>query len=311
MLGVEKHLNPFEFGPIAKTVSQLNLWIASTYPLQYIKWQVVFMITCATVVLSTSHFFDGSEYAKRIPAFMDYLQIIAGFVFSQFLTKTLYGYTSGIEAYLQFLQRLEHLSRMLAVTRDPRIERTLQGMRALADHAFRPFPSRESLSNLPPEIVGEATTPIQWLLNSQAYIVHCMSDGKRGILAPIASDTLRDIAADVQALERSQMISGPQIMNNHMTYFLILWFGIGIPITMWISLGIGSTIMFYPMVMYALFGPWIARDWLMDAWDPNRPQPESEHEQWPDEFHTRICRGFRLGAIHSQTLNVGAPVEKI
>lgn len=294
MLGIDKldTVDPMAYGPISQIVGQLNMWIASTYPLQYVKWQVIFMGVCTAVVLIISHFYESAAAARQVVVFMDFLQIVAGFVYSHFLTRTLSGYTAGIDFYLQFLQRLEHLARILAVTRDQRIVRALQTMRAFGDHAFRPFPSKEPIHNLPPEIVGINPTPIEGMLNAHAHIVHCLSQGKRAVLAPIASDTLHEIANDIHSLERSQMIREPSNMSNHLTYFLILWFGVGVPITMWVSLGTLVTIILYPTVMYALFGVWVARKWLMNVWDPDRPQPESEHEDWPADFKIRINRAF-------------------
>lgn len=265
---------------------------------------VGYFITTSIVVFILETFFPGLKEDPQFPNLLSEVSILAGFSYFIYLNENLKGYEEPIVAYFRFLQKIQRIARMAAATGVDETRPLLKYLVFLADESMRPGGSvlnedeievpeqcrtMESKYKMQAAQIGKPNEPTA----VQRYYI-CSEETMKALVANDAKlsdrivDAMHSAVIDIEGVDRARNIVAPIVMPVYITFFVILWFFIWTPATMWARVGVIHTLWFFPLVLIILTSPAIYRMWLGSPWTKMRPWKESQHEKWPGEFSRSI-----------------------
>lgn len=278
---------PLGVNPIEYLSSYLENVMTTSHPFVFAAFNFMFFLLAVVVTTVMETMFPHLAGDLSILGLLAAIEPLAGFVYFKFLATSEHGYIEPVQNYLTYLQTIEKIAMRCAAES---IERIYPFLLMCVDFDFmrgEPIPEQFLLMQpldpqpeLKAEIenmsIGDATRHtfcrMQHVFKEDGY-----GQGAVGALFDY-----------VQLWEASQMITPPQVVSSQNTTFMVIWFGVWVPITIWVQLGTVLTLTVFPIIGYALFGVAIQRYWLGSVWDSCRSYRESKHEEWPRVFKRSI-----------------------
>jgi len=262
--------DPLQAPAVSSVVEYFNTVLQTTFPITVAAFQLFFMVDAVVVLGFMEHFFPEKADDPLFPSTMRPIEFLVLSVYTIFLQTQISGYAEPVEKYFAMLQNVHSLAPLLL----PHGINGSDKLCLMVDYveqinrpgAGSPKAARENYQRELESLI----IPSDQLLCQK--IQHNL-------------DTLR-------AIELSQSVTRPNLMQRYIYTFLCLWFGIWFPISMWAILGFSTTIFLFPSFMYVLWGPSIHKFWLGSPWDDDRVFRESSHSHWASEFKERICVYF-------------------
>jgi hypothetical protein len=306
-------VNPLTFSVIEWVVDYLQLALETSHVLLFALFNLLFTAGVTLLLLFMEHFFPEVRDDPKYLGIMDPVNILIGFVFMSFMQQNLTGYADAIRHYRQYLNTVEKLGLFLSPTMNTRIRDLLVYLVAKGDGIHRPTSLN---SRLPPELVIQPNMScVQLKLNqlkTKPDDVACAKIAAQELVLEVhksnlaathdeAVRLLSSIIDKLQDHESRTAIRPPDQINAQNRMLLVLWFGIWLPVRLWIALGFWIPIILYPFFSYFLWGTFIQRIWLDTPWNLSRPFNESEHQYWPMIYKQNIETSFRSANLSKQT----------
>jgi len=223
---------------------------------------------------------------KQTPAFtgaLDPVAFLAAFVFMPFLNETMTGYNTEPTGYRGFLDRLR---RVAMCCRKDYCARAAQALFPLIVHAESFWLHGQRKRAVDGAPFAEASA----VLVGRLKAVFGEDDAAGNAEALNLFDTL-------QAWVSREVVKDPPYMKTHIFLFLFVWFGLWLPVLMWVRLDWQLTLFLFPFISYVLWGTTILRAWLGSPWDPCRPFTDTHHERWADKCREDIIAIARMRTV--------------
>ncbi len=104
----------------------------------------------------------------------------------------------------------------------------------------------------------------------------------------LVSDELRSVEGTIRDIDSATGVAGPTIFRWHIDFILFVWFGVWIPVTLWVTFGFATTLVIYPIIMFVLTGIVIYRSWMGGPFDPMSPIKLNDYDAWKSDSFRRI-----------------------
>lgn len=270
---------------------------------------VAFAVDAAVIAFAMDTFLPELAEDPRFPGSLSDIALLVGYVYFIWLNQNLTGFEAPLKSYWKFLQKIRTTAVIVSSRTSgldaERANSVLRYMVFLGDRLHRPGPTVVQLSEEDQQSMAYINN--DKTLNDMNRFQMCtqliISDDSKNTNgpSPMLSSVLLSAIDDVNAIEAGGMARAPIVMETHIAFFVVLWFGIWLPITMWARFGFFQTIAFYPVIMFILSAIAIYRAWLGSPWSSMRPIRGGEHESWPDLIACEINGLFDNHALCDTT----------
>lgn len=251
---------------------------------------VAFAIDAAVIAFAMDTFLPGLAEDPRFPGSLSDIALLVGYVYFIWLNQNLTGFEAPLKSYWKFLQRIRTTAVIVSSRTSGKEAQqgncVLRYMVLLGDRLHRPGPTVAELTDTDAQKMADINDDktlndmIRFQMCTQLLIAEDSKNANGP--SPMLSSVLLSAIEDVNSIEAGGMVRAPIVMETHIAFFVVLWFGIWLPITMWARFGVFQTIAFYPVIMFILSAIAIYRAWLGSPWSSMRPIRGGEHESWPD-----------------------------
>ena len=218
-----KKWDPLSAPVISSVVNYFNVLLETTWPITTAGFFMFFMLDATIVVAIMEHFFEEKKDDPKFPGIMGPIEFLLMSVYGYFLQHQERGYTGPIEKYFAMLQDVSALLPLLRRVKVPYQTK----LDILLDQLSAVIAINSPDRNIP---VPNA------LVNYEGSIVS-MLDLIEESEHPTLFRTLVQNLYVTRQMERSFAIRSPNIMMEYVYTFLSFWFGIWVPVRLWVALG--------------------------------------------------------------------------
>jgi hypothetical protein len=271
---LHKHDDPTEYGPFIFVKSYFVALLNSTLFLWFSVANMLALVHAGLLLAYMEHFHASSKEDPTLPYLFDSLNMIVAALYYSVMQDTELAGTGEQEVYYALLQEILYV----AIRADKATRDALCYVVVLADHIYRPSGWRIGLDEQMPEGMYLEGTPQERF--DRVYIT-LVKRGKESFL--------EGVKQRLMLRERQVTIQSPTFKTQYGMAVLFLWFGLWMPVRLWMSpLGVFGTLFVYPIIMYVFMAPLLFKWWVGDAWSRTRPWRNVSHEFWPVTFINRI-----------------------
>lgn len=106
----------------------------------------------------------------------------------------------------------------------------------------------------------------------------------KGPRAQLLSGNIQALLQRADAIENSRTVREPIVFEVSVVLFLIFWWLVYTPASMWVQFGTIHTLWTFPLVLSIIAAPGIFRMWIGSPWNSERPLRIAEHDRWPKDY---------------------------
>lgn len=122
--------------------------------------------------------------------------------------------------------------------------------------------------------LGESS-PLRFAHDLRRYLYNEIANMRRADLdmevIHMALRTLKPVWNQLEEIESGRLVEEPAIFALHMKALFVFYFFLWVPVSSWAAIGLGWTVVTYPIVSMAFLGIGVYNAWLGSAFDPSRP----------------------------------------
>lgn len=223
---------------------------------------------------------------------------LVGFMYFIWVNRNMNGSAAGLQAYREFLNKVKGIAIVLSGVRPDDKEEQAQQARQrdllrflvfLVDDMVRPGGSALDEKDFP--LPADYRRRVNLLGGPRAkakrfdLALSCLTENiPAGPAAHLVTDKMNALCQQAEKTETGALVREPIVFEVSVVLFLIFWWLIYTPASMWVQFGTLHTLWAYPLVMAVIAAPGIFRMWVGSPWNPMRPVRIAEHERWPREF---------------------------
>lgn len=269
-----QHEDPTEFLPFFFVKTYFMTSLNTTLLLWFTVVNILSFVHAALLLSFMEYFHSGDKDDPTLPYLFDSLNMVIGVLYYAVLSETDLTGSSEIDTFLAILQEIHNI----ALKTDTKTRELLVYVIVIVDHVFRPERWRIGLDELVPDGLPKRGTPYERL---DHVILYLSKDSRESIV--------EGVRQRVAYHERQKTIKSPTFKTRYGMAVLSLWFGLWIPIRLWMSpLGFWGTLVIYPVIIYVFSAPLLYKTWVGTAWSYTRPWRNVPHEFWPVQYINRI-----------------------
>lgn len=160
----------------------------------------------------------------------------------------------------------------------PADDRTLQ----MPDSTVGGFKQGSGVPEITREYAGNVNQMLRVLLCSILVNISALQrlDELNTGRANIITDAYVQLSGQVRDIEVATFSYNPRIFKQHLMFIMFIFLAVWMPFSMWLTVGWKLTVIFYPMLMFLLSGPFLYRAFLGESFDPqNRSSAVNHHDQ--------------------------------
>jgi hypothetical protein len=279
----------------------INRTLTTSYLITFAKFNVFFLGYALLVTTVLENFFPELKDDPFFTSYLDPIAWLAGFIYMAFLNETMQGFNTEVKIYLSYLQRVERIMMRCCQENCATIFPVLSVLIDQGDFLrgeqlpayFEQFVAADPTRDIKLKIVGQPFGEATRYLVSQLKVMFS-SD-------PVGDSEANQLFEIIQGWEARVMIKEPTFMKAQNVVFLVVWFGVWLPVTLWARIGGGPTVFLFAFISYVLWGTAIQRNWMGSAWCPDRPFKGSDHENWPEKFKSSLVSIMKQRETLSRT----------
>lgn len=306
-------------------LKEFGIILFNTAIIQWFQGAIIIFFCIALVAsLVMENFFPELANDYTFSSRFQQVSLLVGFIYFIWVNRNMTGSVDPIRGYRSFLDLVKGIAVVLSavVTQDPAAkehkEALLRYMIFLIDEMVRPGGSLLDPDNfkLPPDFAQRIN-----LLGERANVfrrfdlaVHCLIEAiPPGPEAALVATKIQALTEHADTLERGQLIREPIVFEVSIVLFLVFWWLVYTPASMWVQFGTIHTLWAYPLVLVVIAAPGIFRMWVGSPWNPMRPLRIAEHRHWPREYVELIGVLFQAREKRAEELltNFGGPKTRL
>ncbi len=317
----------------------LEIFITTALPAYIFLYLLFFFGVAWFWILIFEHFAPDLQGDISSTTILDAIAILIGFVYFIVLDRAMKGYTVGPRQYRKFASSVQSLGDMMfgmygdngTDQAKIHLRHIKEALQAMAFYSYRLFAPVDTATMLTPEgriefltsgevfseeiivqVLQKGTYPMKLMRDFYSYIygefkrmenLKAMGHGDFRVI----SGKLETIYKILLEIDVDSSISDPTIFYNHLLFIFLVYFGVWLPVTMWIRFNITLTVILYPFIMFIFIAPIIYRQWLGNPFDPKSPLQFANYQEWRRTYVREIEDRYRMenATIHAAFVSRG------
>lgn len=280
------------------TLKEFAVLLFESAIIQWFQGAIVIFFGIALIIsLVMENFFPDFAGDVTFSQRFQQVSLLVGFIYFIWVNRNMNGSVEPIKRYRGFLDKVKGIAVVLSSARareeTPRSsecqKKLLNFMIYLVDEMLRPGGSVLASEDLPlPEDYRKRVTILGE--NSDVFerfdlALHCLVENiPTGPSSTLVSTKMDALAQEADETKKSQEVREPIVFEVAVVLFLVFWWLVFTPASMWVQFGTIHTLWTYPLVMVVIAAPGIFRMWIGSPWNPMRPLRIAEHQRWPKAY---------------------------
>lgn len=295
------------------TLKQFAVLIFESAILQWFQGALVIFFCVALIAsLVMENFFPDLANDPGFSSRFQQVSLLVGFIYFIWVNRNINGSVDPIKHFRGFLDKVKDIAVVLSATETSggdheRQRELLNYLIFLIDGMVRPGGSvlEPESFRLPDDyskrvnLLGENGNVFRRFDLAINCLVENIPDGPS---AALVSTNIQALLERADGIETARTVREPIVFEVSVVLFLIFWWLIYTPASMWVQFGTIHTLWTFPLIMVVIASPGIFRMWIGSPWNPMRPLRIAEHQRWPKEYVSFINILFQARGKQSRDL---------